>query len=164
MTDLHRIGSRLGQASTEYLIVLAITLTLALAVLGVVGFFPSFSYDSQVGDSIAYWGNAAAPVSIVGFKQTGANFSATVENRAAANLHLTGFGLTPASSSSSVAYQPAAALPVLPPGGRAAIAVTAVSCSGHQTLSYAVQINYSTDQVANLTETGAKPLYVQCSD
>ena len=164
MTDFQRIGSRSGQASTEYIIVLAITLTLALVVLGVVGFFPAFSYDSQVGDSIQYWGNAAAPIAIVGFKQTGSNFSATVENRAAANLHLTGFSLTPASAASSAAYQPSAALPVLPPGGRAAIAITTVSCSGHQTLSYAVQINYSTDQVSGLVETGAKPLYVQCSD
>ncbi len=154
---------RLGQGSTEYLVILAITLFLALVVLEVVGFFPSFSYDAQVGDSIQYWGNAASPIAIIDFKQTGSSFSAVVENRASANLHLTGFGLTPASPTAPVTFQPASALPVLPPGGRAMLSLTTVSCAGRQTISYGVQINYSTDQVAGLTQTGVKPLYVTCA-
>lgn len=148
-----------AQASTEYLVLLAIALILAIIGLGVSGFFPSFSYDAQAGDSMRYWANAASPIAIIDAKQSNATLQLELENRASANLHLTGLGMKLRDTT----YQPAS-LPVLPPGGRAAVSLTTVSCTGHQSLSYAVQINYSTDQVGGLAQAGAKPLYITCSD
>jgi hypothetical protein len=153
-------SARQGQASTEYLVVLAITLALALVVLGVAGFFPSFSYDAQAGDSVQYWARAASPLAIVDSKQTSDNLSIILENHASATLHLTAIHISLPFTS----YSPSITLPTLPPGGRSLVWLTTSSCTGRQTLSYNIQFNYSTDQVSNLTQESAKPLYVQCSD
>lgn len=150
--------NKTGQGSLEYIVVLALALTLALVILSVSGIFPSLSYDWQTGDSSSYWSRAAAPIAIVDFKQTGSSLSVVLENKASTNLHLSSLQLSTKSNYST------SSLPTLPPGGTTSVSLTTESCSGRQVLEYVVQINYSTDQVSSLSERGAKPLYVQCTD
>lgn len=47
-----------GQASTEYLIILAVVVIVALAVVGVLGGFPTVSKGISEKDSAAYWQSA----------------------------------------------------------------------------------------------------------
>lgn len=148
-----------GQSSMEYLVLLAIVLSLALVALAVSGVFPSFAYDAQAGDSAQYWASAAAPIAIIDARQNGTDFAAILENRANANLRLTGFSLTVQGANYS-----ATGLPNLPPGGKAMLSLAGPSCTGRKSYAYDVQINYSTDQVAGLSQAGAKPLYIQCID
>jgi hypothetical protein len=150
---------RLAQASTEYLVIIAVVLVLALVILSLMGGFPSFSYNAQAGDSARYWSSSASPIAIVDFKQTGSSLALRVENRASLAISLNSLTLTAAGS------YPASGLPIsLPPGGAATINLTTESCSGHQSISYGVNMTYGTDQVSGLSEGGAKPLYVYCSD
>lgn len=150
---------RLAQASTEYLVIIAVVLVLALVILGLMGGFPSFSYNAQAGDSARYWSSSASPIAIVDFKQTGSALSLRVENRASLAVSLNSLTLTAAGSYA------ASGLPLsLPPGGAATLNLTTEPCSGHQSISYGVNITYGTDQVSGLNEGGAKPLYVYCSD
>ena len=153
-----RFSNRPGQGSVEYIVVLALALSLALVILSVSGLFPSLSYDWQTGDSASYWSRAAAPLAIVDFKQTGTNLSVVLENRASTNLHLSSIEFAAA------AQYTATSLPTLPPGGTTLVSLTTQTCSGRQVIEYNVSIHYSTDQVALLSERGAKPLYVQCTD
>lgn len=149
----------LAQASTEYLVIIAVVLVLSLVILGLMGGFPSFSYNAQAGDSARYWSSSASPIAIIDFKQTGSALALRVENRAPVAIRLISLTLTAAGS------YPASGLPLsLPPGGAATLNLTTESCSGYQSISYGVNITYGTDQVSGLTQGGAKPLYVYCSD
>lgn len=159
MSPMRSPHGRPAQASTEYLVIIAVVLVLALVILGLVGGFPSFSYNAQAGDSARYWSSSASPLAIIDFKQTASALYLRVENRASVAVSLTNMTLTAAGS------YPLSGLPIsLPPGGAATLNVTTESCSGHQGISYAVNITYGTDQVSGLTQSGTKPLYVSCSD
>ena len=53
-----------GQGATEYLVLLAVVLIVALVSVALLGFFPGMASDSQITQSQAYW-QSATPVSIV---------------------------------------------------------------------------------------------------
>ena len=151
--------SKPAQASTEYLIIIAIVLALGLVILGLMGGFPSFSYNAQAGDSVRFWSSAASPIAIIDFKQTGNSLSLRLENRASVAIRIDSLNL---STNSLYQY---GNLPLnMAPGSASTISLTTESCTGHQTVSYGVNISYSTDQVNGLAEVGSKPLYVSCSD
>ena len=157
-----RARAERAQASTEYLIILAIVLTLALVVLGAFGLFPSFAYSAQTSDSSKYWSTSASPLLIPDFKQTGSSLSLILSNSAPLGLTLDSVSL---STRPGTSYAASTSLPLtLPPGGRVKLDFTTTSCTGRQMLSYDVNITYQASQVGGLSEHGAKPLYVQCVD
>lgn len=53
-----------GQGATEYLILLAAVLIIALASIALLGFFPGAADDTRIAESEAYW-RSATPVSIM---------------------------------------------------------------------------------------------------
>jgi len=57
-------GTQLGQGATEYLVLLAVVLIVALVSVALLGFFPGMASDAQITQSQAYW-RGAQPVSIV---------------------------------------------------------------------------------------------------
>jgi len=64
-----------GQGATEYLVLLAIVLIVALVSVALLGFFPGMASDAQETQSKTYW-SSASPISIV---ETGARFLANGE-------------------------------------------------------------------------------------
>jgi len=62
-----------GQGATEYLVLLAVVLIVALVSVALLGFFPGMASDAQVTQSQMYW-KSAQPVSIV---ESGARISST---------------------------------------------------------------------------------------
>jgi len=148
-----------GQGTTEYIILLAIALTLGLAILGVMNFFPSFTFSSQTVDSSKYWSGMASPIGIVDYIQTGGNLQFVIENRASTDLTISSIVFT-----SDTSYS-ASGLPItIPPGARKTLSASSESCSGHKVIGYDVVITYSTEQVSDLKQVGLKSLAVQCSD
>ena len=59
-------GARLsrGQGATEYLVLLAVVLIVALVSVALLGFFPGMASDAQETQSRAYW-SGASPIAIV---------------------------------------------------------------------------------------------------
>jgi len=55
---------RLGQGATEYLVLLAVVLIVALISVALLGFFPGMASDAQITQSQMYW-RSASPISIV---------------------------------------------------------------------------------------------------
>jgi len=53
-----------GQGATEYLVLLAVVLIVALVSVALLGFFPSMASDAQITQSQMYW-QSASPISIV---------------------------------------------------------------------------------------------------
>jgi len=54
----------LGQGATEYLVLLAVVLIVALVSVALLGFFPGMASDAQITQSQMYW-QSATPVAIV---------------------------------------------------------------------------------------------------
>lgn len=147
-----------AQAAVEYIIILSVVLILGTIILAITGFFPTFSYGSQVGDSIKYWQTTASPIAIIDTTQSGTTFEAVLENKASANIQITGFKLTHGTTEYNQHT-----LNSMPPGSKQSFSLTAQDCAGRQTLEYAVQISYNTDSVSSLVQKGVKHLFVQCS-
>jgi hypothetical protein len=159
-----RPASPRAQSSFEYLIILAIVLTLALAVLGSFGLFPSFSYGAQGGDSQRYWATIASPLQVPDLNQNGSSLILILLNQAPVSITIPAGGFNLSTRPDNL-YAPSSGLPLtLPPGGRASLPFTTESCAGRQTLLYSVNISYNAEQITGLTQRGAKPLYVQCMD
>ena len=57
-------GTLKGQGATEYLVLLAVVLIVALVSVALLGFFPGMASDAQETQSQAYW-KGASPVAIV---------------------------------------------------------------------------------------------------
>jgi len=55
---------RLGQGATEYLVLLAVVLIVALVSVALLGFFPGMASDAQITQSQMYW-KSATPVAVV---------------------------------------------------------------------------------------------------
>jgi len=53
----------LGQGATEYLVLLAVVLIVALVSVALLGFFPGMASDAQMTQSQAYW-QSASPIAI----------------------------------------------------------------------------------------------------
>jgi len=53
-----------GQGATEYLVLLAVVLIVALVSVALLGFFPGMASDAQITQSQAYW-KSAQPVAVV---------------------------------------------------------------------------------------------------
>jgi len=53
-----------AQGATEYLVLLAVVLIIALVAIALLGFFPGMAADAQLEESEIYW-RGAAPISIV---------------------------------------------------------------------------------------------------
>ena len=54
-----------GQGATEYLVLLAVVLIIALVAISLLGFFPSMAADAKITQSNTYWRGEATPVAIV---------------------------------------------------------------------------------------------------
>jgi len=53
-----------AQGATEYLVLLAVVLIVALVSVALLGFFPGMASDAQITQSQAYW-QSASPISII---------------------------------------------------------------------------------------------------
>jgi len=58
------MGFLKGQGATEYLVLLAVVLIVALVSVALLGFFPGMASDAQITQSQMYW-QSATPISIV---------------------------------------------------------------------------------------------------
>jgi len=56
-------GALVGQGATEYLVLLAVVLIVALVSVALLGFFPGMASDSQITQSQMYW-KSATPIAI----------------------------------------------------------------------------------------------------
>ncbi len=64
--------NRKGQTATEYLVILAVVIVIALIVVGVLGGFPGIGSSSKRRSSELYWGSADIAVTAHSFDAAGA--------------------------------------------------------------------------------------------
>ena len=54
-----------GQGATEYLVLLAVVLIIALVAISLLGFFPAMAADAKITQSSTYWRGEATPLAIL---------------------------------------------------------------------------------------------------
>jgi hypothetical protein len=71
-------GAMLAQGATEYLVLLAVVLTVALVSVALLGFFPGMASDSQIAQSSAYW-QSTSPIAVTEWGARYYNVTSTMQ-------------------------------------------------------------------------------------
>ncbi|MCX8174588.1 MAG: hypothetical protein N3E51_00065 [Candidatus Micrarchaeota archaeon] len=71
------MGFMKGQGATEYLVLLAVVLIVALVSIALLGFFPGLATDAKITQSVSYW-KEVRPLSIQEYRVVGATGNATL--------------------------------------------------------------------------------------
>ena len=148
-----------AQGATEYLILLAVVLIIALVSVALLGFFPGVSYDARVAQSDAYWQGEARPLQIVEHDiNSGGVYTFVVRNvDAQGGLTITGFTIGSANAPLGVSVS----------AGEQKTLSFCVAGVGYPCVSpgnpgeiyeFPVVINYTTQYGTRSSQTGAKKL------
>jgi uncharacterized protein (UPF0333 family) len=153
--------SRKGQGTTEYLIILAIVIVIALVVVGVLGGFGSQSTAISAAQSKTYWG-AANPLAVTDWKipvsaASGANI--VFKNLSSVNITLTDINW----NGTNVDVAPDV---VITPGGSYTLSTSAtVACGGTgvgQNYTRTFGYTYGTPDINSTKFYGASALVGTC--
>ena len=144
-----------GQGTTEYLIILAIVIVIALVVVGVLGGFPSLAGGISTGQSKAYWGGTS-PLAIVEWSVTSTSGSLVFQNLGSTTITLTDVnwaGVVIGSADINIA-----------PGAKGVISAnTSVTCSPTgQAYSRTLGYQYNTPNLTGVWFNGVVPLTGTC--
>jgi len=147
-----------GQVSTEYLVILAVVLVVALVVVFLVGGFAGLGAASLETQSKDYWAGTA-PYSIKTFKASGTTLDLEVTNNDIEQLTLTEVNIDGTSVWTSNGT-------VFDSGETQTVSATLPATCGAvgDPFQYQnVRLTYNKGGVTGLTQVGAKPLVGKCS-
>ena len=155
-------GAQHGQGATEYLVLLAVVLIVALVSVALLGFFPGMASDAKITQSEAYWRGQARPFAIVDsiIGATG-NATLTIQNKEASGQYTITNILIGNVNSTNLAATPFA------PGETKNILfnTTAMNNTGFGATNalgaiyeYNVTITYNTPNINGVKQYGAKNL------
>jgi hypothetical protein len=146
-----------GQVSTEYLVILAIVLVVALVVVYLIGGFAGMGAGTVETQSMQAWGTAA-PFSITILKQSGTTLELEMRNNDVDTLTLTDITMDGVSAFS--------ANTTFTSGEKKVVNATTTSGCGSVGTSFIHQnvvITYDKGAISGKTEVGIKPLMGKCS-
>lgn len=150
---------RKGQASTEYLIILAVVIIVALIVVGVMGWFPGISGAVTETESKQYWSGMASPLSVLDYKYSGTNLQVSMKNMGTDRLNLTAVKVATVDGTVTAVLFTA--------GETKAITIADVTDCGTAGTPFSVNLVMTYDNVEStltgISETGTKPLVGKCS-
>src|SRR3989338_920018 len=145
-----------GQGATEYLVLLAVVLMIALVSIALLGFFPGLAGDAKKTQSDSYW-KSSRPFGILEHSQSGATLSLLVQNndpdlRTITNISA-GIGF---NSTSSIAING---------GEKRTINILNAStsaCTSGLVYEYNLNITYNSADITGQKQTGTKPIIGKC--
>ena len=146
-----------GQVSTEYLVILAIVLVVALVVVYLIGGFASMGAGTLETQSGNYWA-ATYPLSITTHKAAGIVLDLQVQNNDLERLTITNISVDGASVfSTSTSFNSGES--------KVIVGTLAAACgaAGTQFTLNNVVITYTKAGVTGLRQSGAKPIVGRCS-
>jgi hypothetical protein len=146
---------RKGQGTTEYLIILAVIIVIALVVAGVMGWFPALGAGITESQSKTYW-RSTTPLSLDDWTVTTSGAQFVVRNNTTDTITLT--DITMEGSALGLSDTNIAA------GGTTTTALdNTVTCVSGQTYSYDIIISYDVvDGISGKSLVGTKPIVGQC--
>ncbi|VVB98566.1 Uncharacterised protein [uncultured archaeon] len=146
-----------GQASTEYIVILAVVLVVALVVIGLLGQFTGFSTAGLEQQSTAYW-QATSPFSIQNAKVSGNTVQLDIKNQLTQRLNLTNISFDGVDVGTGArTFAPGQTVTL---GGT----ITGFNCTSAQPYEFTkVIIRYDQGSISGLTQVGDKSLAGKCS-
>lgn len=156
-------GKKKGQGSTEYLVLLAMVLVVAMVAIALLGFFPGLAGDTRAAQSDSYWRGTARPFAIHGhvLNQSGSVMLLQVQNLDSSTKYITSIAL----DGLGVVASNAAVNTYLTPGQQTTLSttVTSGSCVRGVAYEFNVSINYNTvGGISGSTQRGTKSLIGVC--
>ncbi|MEK6821056.1 MAG: hypothetical protein AABY11_01495 [archaeon] len=143
-----------GQGTTEYLIILAIVIVIALVVVGVLGGFSGFGRNINEGQSRTYW-SAAQPLSLIEWRLVASGSSSLVFQNQTANtitLNAVAWDGNNVSVDESIG-----------PGGKYTLTTGGIHCpTAGQAFSATLAYNYDTPNLDDLDFNGTTPVSGNC--
>jgi len=146
-----------GQVSTEYLVILAVVLVVALVVVFLVGGFSGLGASSLETQSKNYWAGAS-PFAIKTFKASGTDMQLELTNNELERLTVTAITIDGASVFSTSTIFDSGESQVL----NATLAATCGTV-GDPFQYENVRITYAKGDITGMTQMGVKPLVGKCS-
>jgi hypothetical protein len=97
-----------AQGATEYLVLLAVVLIIALVSIALLGFFPGLASDARITQSTSYWRGEARPFAILEHTaSTTGNISILLQNNdATGTFTINSLGVSNASNSTATSFAP----------------------------------------------------------
>jgi uncharacterized protein (UPF0333 family) len=144
-------GTRKGQGATEYLVLLAVVLIIALVSIALLGFFPGLAGDARKTQSDSYWRGEARPFQIVAHSCTGTTLTMVLQNSESDKRTLT--NVTIGANTTVINLQFAG-------GEKKTVSNASASCgSTGSTYDFDVNMTYTVPGISgNQTEVGTKTL------
>ena len=145
-----------AQGSTEYLVILAVVLIVALVVIALLGFFPGVGGSARETQSASYW-SGAQPLSIDNFKISNVTVTLRVSNRMSEKVLLNETYFTNINIyTGNTSFQA---------GETKTINGTLSSSCGAvgDGFEYDVKFNYTEAGIVGKLQIGDKPLVGKCS-
>ena len=140
-----------GQGATEYLVLLAVVLIIALVSIALLGFFPGLATDARITQSTSYWKGEARPFAILEHSgTTTGSFTFVIQNVDAQGqitlLNMTAGNATPYTTSTT--FSPGETRSITMSGGPA----------GEAGVVYELPVNFSyrTANGLSLKQFGSK--------
>ena len=148
-----------GQGATEYLVLLAVVLIIALVSISLLGFFPGLAADAKITQSASYWRGQARPLGIVdsSFSANGSGSVVVTNNDASTSLVANSISLTAANSNKTGTSIDTPHM--LSSGDQYVFHITdAQSGAVGSSYEFMVTINYTNSDGLQNTEFGSKTL------
>jgi len=149
-----------GQGATEYLVLLAVVLIIALVSIALLSFFPGLASDAKITQSASYWQGEARPFAIIEHSlTTSGTLTLVLQNKEASgtlsltNITLSGAGISGGSMSPSSA--------TFAPGESRTITISNItlsSASAGTIYEINLNISYTTPNSISAKQYGAKPI------
>jgi uncharacterized protein (UPF0333 family) len=146
-----------GQVSTEYLVILAIVLVVALVVVYLVGGFAGMGVGTMETQSQQAWATAA-PLAITSWKQSGTALDLEIQNNDVDTLTLTAMSMDGGNVYSTNT--------TFASGQKRVITATAATACGSPGSSFShenVTLTYNKGAILGKTQTGIRPIAGKCS-
>ena len=150
-----------GQGATEYLILFAVVLIVALVAVALLGFFPGVGANAKSSGTSAYW-SSVRPVQIDTWSSSNTTLSLVLKSANANSVLISTVTISNASTMTTTdSASPAVTL--LNPGDTTATTVTTTNnhCVTGSPYAYYVKISYTVESSAQ-NFTGTKPIIGTC--
>ncbi|HIH18981.1 TPA: hypothetical protein HA225_03310 [Candidatus Micrarchaeota archaeon] len=146
------MGYMKGQGATEYLVLLAVVLIIALVSIALLGFFPGLASDARITQSNSYWRGEARPFAILEHSVTSGGVMTLImqNNDATGSIGMTNISIGAGSNGTSTI--------TFAPGESRTVTVSGVASSPASGSVYDLQVNitYTTPNGIAGKQYGAK--------
>jgi uncharacterized protein (UPF0333 family) len=150
-----------GQGSTEYLVLLAMVLVVAMVAIALLGFFPGLSGDTKKAQSDTYWRGNARPIAIIDSSATGTTLSLQLKNLGVDTISIAADSIYASDGTYTDDSHDAVSLTA---GESAPVDITMGSgCDSGKFYELNVTFTYDTKNgLTGAKQVGTKPLVVIC--